>query len=185
MMPMNPIHRPVTTSETGLREIGFGGSCHWCTEAIFQSVRGVRTVHQGWISSDGADSSFSEAVLVRFDPAVASQHLLIAIHLATHASTSDHSFRTKYRSAIYVFSDYQAEEAHESIARLQQDEEKTFITRVLPFVAFKENGEDQLNYYLTRPDAPFCSTHIIPKLTRLREKFPSHFIDLNSAIHHP
>lgn len=182
-MPVSSIDRPATTSEISVREIGFGGSCHWCTEAIFQSVRGVQTVHQGWISSSGADSTLSEAVLVRFDTAIASQHLLIAIHLATHASTSNHSFRTKYRSAIYVFSKHQAEEANESIARLQEEEEKRYITRVLPFVTFKENCEDQLNYYQTRPNAPFCLTNIIPKLTRLHEKFTTHFIDL--ASHRP
>ncbi len=166
--------------EMNTMEIGLGGSCHWCTEAIFQSVRGVQAVRQGWISSTSGDSALSEAVLVRFDPAVAPQHLLIAIHLATHASTSDHSFRTKYRSAIYVFSDPQAQQARESIARLQQEEKEPYVTRVLPFVTFEENRESQRNYYQTRPDAPFCSNNIAPKLARLRETFPFHFIDLTA-----
>lgn len=163
---------------TKMEQIGFGGSCHWCTEAIFQSVLGVVDVRQGWISSTEEDSAPSEAVLVDFDPAVAPRHLLIEIHLATHASTSLHSFRSKYRSAIYVFTNHQAKEADESIARLQQENGVTFITRVLPFVSFTENRESLLNYYRTRPDAPFCSTHIIPKLAVVREKFPSHFIGL-------
>ncbi len=180
MRPANSICESVITSEANVLNIGFGGSCHWCTEAIFQSIRGVQTVQQGWIASNGDDDTLSEAVLVRFDPASASQHLLIAVHLATHASTSNHSFRTKYRSAVYVFSEHQAEEAQESIARLQKDEQETYITRVLPFVTFKENSEDQLSYFLTRPNAPFCSTNILPKLSRLRENFPSHFIDLTS-----
>ncbi|RYD49027.1 MAG: peptide methionine sulfoxide reductase [Verrucomicrobiaceae bacterium] len=160
-------------------QIGLGGSCHWCTESIFQSVRGVGEVRQGWISSTGDDSAPSEAVLVAFNPEVAPRHLLIAIHLATHASTSRHSFRNKYRSAIYVFTDQQASEAGNSISSLERESGETFITRVLPFVSFTENRESLLNYYRTRPDAPFCSAYIIPKLALLRERFPSHFIGIS------
>tara|TARA_B100000795_G_scaffold173674_1_gene130984 strand:- start:4871 stop:5212 length:342 start_codon:yes stop_codon:yes gene_type:complete len=33
-------------------KIGLGGGCHWCTEAVFMSLKGVRSVRQGWIASD-------------------------------------------------------------------------------------------------------------------------------------
>ena len=46
--------------------IGFGGSCHWRTEAIFLSIKGVTKVDQGWIASEGDASSFSEAIVVYF-----------------------------------------------------------------------------------------------------------------------
>lgn len=36
-----------------IQKIGLGGSCNWCTEAIFRSLKGVTKVKQGWISSDG------------------------------------------------------------------------------------------------------------------------------------
>ncbi|MGK0318036.1 MAG: peptide-methionine (S)-S-oxide reductase, partial [Granulosicoccus sp.] len=35
----------------GLTKVGFGGGCHWCTEAVFQALRGVSFVNQGFISS--------------------------------------------------------------------------------------------------------------------------------------
>ncbi|MCG8307665.1 MAG: peptide-methionine (S)-S-oxide reductase [Cytophagales bacterium] len=35
--------------------ISFGGGCHWCTEGIFQSLKGVRHADQEWIGSDGRD----------------------------------------------------------------------------------------------------------------------------------
>jgi peptide-methionine (S)-S-oxide reductase len=48
--------------------IGFGGSCHWCTEAIFSSLKGVIAVDQGWIAPMAVEKDYSEAVLVRFQP---------------------------------------------------------------------------------------------------------------------
>lgn len=88
-----------------MKKIGFGGGCHWCTEAVFQSLKGVKSVAQGWIASEGKASTFSEAVMVAYDPLKIPLKVLVEIHLRTHKSTSNHSMRKKYRSAVYVFND--------------------------------------------------------------------------------
>ena len=49
-------------------ETGFGGGCHWCTEAVFQSLRGIVRVRQGFIAADPPYDGFSEAVAVAWDP---------------------------------------------------------------------------------------------------------------------
>ena len=51
-----------------LDKIGLGGGCHWCTEAVFQSLKGVHLVEQGYIASEGIAASFSEAVIVHYNP---------------------------------------------------------------------------------------------------------------------
>jgi peptide-methionine (S)-S-oxide reductase len=96
-------------------KIGLGGSCHWCTEAIFQSLKGVINVKQGWIKPDDNFSEFSEAVIVEFDPDLISLGNLIEIHLYTHSCTSDHAMRSKYRSAVYTFNDDQVIAAKQAI----------------------------------------------------------------------
>ncbi len=88
-------------------KIALGGGCHWCTEAVFQSLIGVRSVEQGFVASTEENSSFSEAVIVHFNPEDITLQTLIEVHLHTHKSTSAHSMRQKYRSAIYYFSDEQ------------------------------------------------------------------------------
>lgn len=151
--------------------IGFGGSCHWCTEAIFQSLRGVLEVQQGWISSEGTADFFSEAVIVNFDPKIISEATLIAVHLHTHSCTSNHSMRTKYRSAVYVFCEEQAMATRQAIRNLQKEFESPIITEVLPFRKFTLNREDYLNYYRRNPEKPFCRNFINPKLKLLMERF--------------
>jgi len=91
-----------------MAKIGFGGGCHWCTEAVFQALNGVQKVEQGFIRSDPPQDSFSEAVIVTFDSKILSLETLIEVHLRTHASTSSHKMRGKYRSAIYIFDNQQA-----------------------------------------------------------------------------
>jgi len=156
--------------------VGFGGGCHWCTEAVFQSLRGVATVDQGFIAAPPPDDGFSEAVIVAFDPEAVSLDVLIAAHLATHSSGSDHSMRGKYRSAVYVFDEGQGARAAEAIARLAAETETAFVTRVLTFDAFRASDPRFREYYRTGPERPFCRTYIDPKLATLRRRFAEHVI---------
>jgi len=157
-----------------MQKVGFGGSCHWCTEAIFRSLVGVVTVEQGWISSNGANAEPSEAVLVSFEESDISLQTLIVIHLYTHSCTADHSMRGKYRSAVYSFSDKQVQEATAAIMVLQAEFEQPIITKVLPFETFRLNDEAYLDYYYKDPSKPFCQNIVNPKLKELLRRFKKH-----------
>jgi peptide-methionine (S)-S-oxide reductase len=102
-----------------MQKIGFGGSCHWCTEAVFRSLDGVLEVEQGWITSDAEHATPSEAVIVSFQENAISLQTQIAIHLHTHSCTAEHSLRGKYRSAVYTFNQEQATEAQTAVNDLQ------------------------------------------------------------------
>ncbi|MCF2447110.1 peptide-methionine (S)-S-oxide reductase [Dyadobacter sp. CY345] len=154
-----------------ISKIGFGGSCHWCTEAIFQSLKGVIAVEQGWISSIGDNSTFSEAVLVNYETEEISLQTLIAVHLHTHSCTSIHSMRSKYRSAIYTFTDQQAQLAKVLLDEMQSEFDDKIITQIIPFKEFKLNQETYLNYYYNNPDKPFCKNIVNPKLRLLLKQF--------------
>ena len=164
---------------TDYEEIGLGGGCHWCTEAVFQSLKGVSEVRQGYISSTGATNTFSEAVIVEYDPEVISIDKLVEIHLHTHHSTSNHSFREKYRSAIYFFYPEDEEKLQNILKSLQQEFEEKIITQILAFREFKPSRESIQDYYLKNPEKPFCQRYIDPKMEILRKRF-SNLLALHS-----
>ena len=159
-----------------MNKIAFGGGCHWCTEAIFQSLKGVSKVEQGWISSTLESATTpSEAVIVHFDASLISLDILTEVHLFTHNATSNHNFRQKYRSAIYTFSKTQQIEAEKILEEKQKLFEKPLVTKVYPFGEFRLNDEQYLNYYKSNPKKPFCQVRIEPKLKVVLERF-SEFI---------
>ena len=152
-------------------KIGFGGGCHWCTEGVFNSLIGINNVEQGWISSETPNDTLSEAVVVHYNETVIDLHSLISIHLYTHSCTSSHSFREKYRSAIYYFNEEQKREIEKVINLIQPEFELPIITKVIPFISFKLNSENYLNYLYTRPQGLFCESSIYPKLKTLLSRF--------------
>lgn len=153
-----------------IQKIGFGGGCHWCTEAVFQSLLGVEKVEQGWIASKGEALAFSEAVIVHFHPEETSLDVLVEIHLNTHKSTAEHSMREKYRSAIYYFEN-QEEELSLILEQMNPKFDHRLITQILPFANFKPSRDAIQDYYYSNPKKPFCESFINPKLRLLLERF--------------
>nr|WP_280115236.1 peptide-methionine (S)-S-oxide reductase [Roseibium denhamense] len=148
-----------------------GGGCHWCTEAVFQMIAGILKVDQGFIQADPPNHGWSEAVVVTFDPVALPPEILIEIHLRTHASTSRHKMRGKYRSAVYVYDAATGVKVGRILRELQKQFSEPLVTEVLSLAAFKPSGSQFQNYYLKGPDRPFCKTYIDPKLALLRREY--------------
>ena len=113
----------------------------------------------------------SEAVIVHFDTSHITLDILTEIHLFTHNATSNHTFREKYRSAIYTLSKPQQIEAQRILEEKQKLFEKPLVTQVYPFGEFKLNDEQYLDYYKSNPEKPFCQVRIEPKLKVLLESY--------------
>lgn len=165
-----------------LAKIALGGGCHWCTEAVFQSLKGVEKADQGYVASTDENNTFSEAVVIHFNAKEVSLHTLIEIHLHTHKSTSNHSMREKYRSAVYTFSKEQENISKKIIKNLQNDFDGKLITKVLPFSEFKPSRKAIQNYYKKNPSKPFCKMFINPKLRLLLYKF-SNYVNHKKVEH--
>ena len=150
-----------------ITSIGLGGGCHWCTEAVYASLKGVTSVEQGWISSNAPNDAFSEAVLIGMNEKEISLYDVIEIHLYTHSATSNHAMRKKYRSAIYTMTQRDKKRVEQVLKKLAKNYSAPLITQALLFKEFKRSEEVYLAYYYKSPDKPFCQTYIQPKLEKL------------------
>ncbi|WP_293920486.1 peptide-methionine (S)-S-oxide reductase [Sphingobium sp. UBA5915] len=154
-----------------MMKVGLGGGCHWCTEGVFQALRGVARVDQGFLQSEPPADTWAEGVVVAFDPSAISLGTLAEVHLRTHSSSRARSPRGKYRSAIYIFEPGQRSEAEQAVRRFAAQAAKDIHTQVMPFVGFRPSDERYLNYYRTDPSRPFCRRYIDPKLDLIRREY--------------
>lgn len=166
-----PLEKLGHSGKEPVEKIGLGGGCHWCTEGIFQMLRGVPEVDQGFIRSDPPADGWAEGVIVHFDPLVIDLAILIEVHLRTHAASAPYIAKSKYRSAIYVHDDVQQGQAAGVVGSLQREFEDPIETRILPLRHFRASDERFRNYYAANPDKPFCRRYIDPKLDMIRHDF--------------
>lgn len=156
---------------SGMNRIGFGGGCHWCTEGVFQALRGVIQVDQGFIQSEAPSDAWAEGVVVTFDPSIIGLETLAEVHLRTHSANGTYSPGGRYRSAIYTVEGNQHDAVARTIARFAADSGEAARTMVLPLSGFRPSDARYQNYYRTDPDRPFCRRYIDPKLAYIRRHF--------------
>lgn len=162
---------PVQTDVNAAARIGLGGGCHWCTEAVFDGLRGVTRVEQGFIRASAPDDSWSEAIIAHFTPGLIPRETLIEVHLRTHASTNNHKMRGKYRSAVYAMDPGDIPHLKSILRILQRGFETPLVTRVLDFQGFKPSEDRFQNYHRRNAGGPFCTRYIDPKLALLRRDY--------------
>lgn len=152
-------------------KIGLGGGCRWCTEAVFEAVKGVYNVRQGYISAKESPDQFYEGIIMNYDPESVMLEDLILIHLRTHQSMKDHSMRHKYRSAVYVYNQLELRKTRQTLKTIENSAGSKFVTRAYELACFKESRAEIRNYYQTDPQRPFCTRYIQPKLDLLLKEF--------------
>lgn len=167
----------------------FGGGCFWCTEAVFQSLRGVESVTPGYAGGTMDNPSYeqvaagrtghAEVIKIEFDPNQISFPDLLEVFFATHDPTTPGrqgaDVGEQYRSTIFFADQKQREQAEKFIRELTTAGtfDGPIITQIKPFEKFFEAKDYHRNYYLNNPDKPYCQVVINPKLAKLREKFKS------------
>ena len=162
----------------------FGGGCFWCTEAVFQMLKGVASVMPGYAGGTmpnptyemvcGGTTGHAEVLKVEFDPEKISYNDLLVVFFATHDPTTPNrqgnDAGTQYRSIILYTTPEQRDGAEKFIAGLNQEGKKV-VTEVKPLEEFYEAEEYHRNYYQKNPDKAYCQVVINPKLEKLQEKF--------------
>lgn len=167
--------------------IVLGGGCCWCTEAIFQQMRGALHVERGFAGGFTENPTYeevcsgttghAEVVKVEYDLDVISFEDVLTFFWHVHDPTSLHrqgpDVGEQYRSLILSMTPEQQLLAEASKARIQQAFRKPIVTEIKPFTTFYPIPNSQPNYYWTYPDHPYCRDIITPKLKKLKLKYAS------------
>lgn len=173
------------TVDTGLATATFGGGCFWCTEAVFQPLRGVVSVTSGYSGGHlpapdyravcNGTTGHAEVIQVRFDPQAISYADLLYIHLATHDPTTLNrqgaDRGTQYRSIIFTQDAEQEAVAKAVIDAMQAQVDQPIVTQVQPATTFYPAEAYHQNYYASNPQAGYCQAVINPKLHKVRALF--------------
>ena len=165
----------------------FGGGCFWCTEAVFDELRGVKSVFSGYAGGKNKNPTYeqvcrgntghAEVIKIEFDPAEVSFRDLMTVFFATHDPTTlnrqGNDVGTQYRSAIFYGDDKQKEEAGAFIKEL--DDAKTFknsiVTTLEPLTEFYPAEDYHQKFYARNPSQGYCQYMIPPKITKLHKQF--------------
>ena len=167
----------------------FGGGCFWCTEAVYQKIKGVIAVESGY-SAGGMDNpsyeqvsngstGHAEVIKVEFDPAQVSYRDLLEVFFAVHDPTTlnkqGNDVGSQYRSAILYTSDEQKFAAEGIIKELTDAHAYSLpiVTEVKALEKFYPAEEYHKNYYNQNQNQPYCQLVINPKLKKFKEKFAS------------
>jgi len=162
----------------------FGGGCFWCTEAVFQEVRGVEKVVSGYSGGIAPGhptyreicsglTGHAEVIQLTFDANIISYEDILVIFMTTHDPTTLNrqgaDRGTQYRSVIYYHNDEQKEIAEVVTKEIANYYENPVVTEISPLDKFYEAEKEHQDYYKNNQDQGYCSFVITPKLAKLRK----------------
>lgn len=168
-----------------LQTATFGNGCFWCTEAIFQQLKGVETVTSGYAGGEGPapkyeemhgnNRGFSESIQITFNPEVLSYKDLMKVFFLTHNPTTlnqqGNDVGEEYRSVIFYHDEEQRKLAEESKAELQSLFDDPIVTAIEAFKNFYKAEDYHQNFYKNNPDYGYCAIIIEPKIAKFRKEF--------------
>ncbi|CAM3418686.1 peptide-methionine (S)-S-oxide reductase [Rouxiella silvae] len=176
-------------SETAL----FAGGCFWGVAGVFQHVKGVTKVVAGYTggAADTAnyetvstgDTGHAESVQVTFDPTLVTYGDLLQVffsvaHNPTELNHQGPDSGTQYRSALFPLSDSQKDVAQAYIAQLDASKvfTKPLVTKIESHNHFYPAEGYHQNYLVENPDAPYIAINDMPKITDLKQLFPTRYL---------
>jgi peptide methionine sulfoxide reductase msrA/msrB len=162
------------------KKADFGGGCFWCTEAIFQRLKGVLKVESGYSGGKVVNPTYrevcsgvtghAEMVEITYNPAEISFEDLLRIHLTTHNATTvsqqGADRGSQYRSIIFYRTEEEKQTTMKVIEEMQKNYSDMIVTQLELFEHFYKAEDYHQDYYNNNPDAGYCQAVIDPKLKK-------------------
>ena len=170
-----------------LEKATFGSGCFWCTEAVFERLKGVYKVVSGYSGGTVENPTYeqvctgktghAEVTQITYDPKVITYDELLEVFWKTHDPTTlnrqGNDVGTQYRSVIFYHNDEQKRLAEKYKEELNKSGiwDKPIVTEISPFTNFYPAENYHQNYYDNNPSQPYCSFVITPKVEKFEKVF--------------
>jgi peptide-methionine (S)-S-oxide reductase len=174
-------------SNTKLEIATFGSGCFWCTEAIFERVKGVQKVVSGYSGGSTENPTYeevctgttghAECTQIYYDPEIISYDELLEIFWKTHDPTTlnrqGNDIGTQYRSVIFYHNAEQKQKAEYYKKKLEEENiwDKPIVTEIVEFKKFYPAEDYHQNYYDNNPFQGYCAFVITPKVEKFEKIF--------------
>lgn len=170
-----------------MKQIVFGGGCFWCTEAVFQMLKGVIKVESGYAGGELANPSYervsegntghAEVIRVTYDPAIITLEDLLTVFFGSHDPTTPNrqgnDVGEQYRSVIFYGDESERQVAKKLISDVDASltDGTHVVTQLLPLTNFYPAETYHANYFKQNKSAPYCQLIIEPKVEKVRKRF--------------
>jgi peptide-methionine (S)-S-oxide reductase len=172
--------------QNGKAKAYFASGCFWCVEAIYEHVKGVDEVINGYAgghtknptyeSSNTGDTGHAEAVEVIYDPKVISFATLVDVYFGsqnvTQVNGQGPDTGSQYRSIIFYQTDEQKKIITEKKEALAKKLNEKIAAEVYPFQKFWVAEDYHQDYERLHPNQSYIRNVSVPRLNRFKEKFP-------------
>ncbi|MFW9956310.1 MAG: peptide-methionine (S)-S-oxide reductase MsrA [Candidatus Thorarchaeota archaeon] len=165
----------------------FGTGCFWCTEAVFQQLKGVTSVVSGYSGGHVENPSYEEVTTgrtghaevcqIEFNPDVISFDGLLEVFFNTHDPTTlnrqGNDIGPQYRSVIFYHTEEQREIAERKKSELEANKmfRKPIVTEITAFTKFYPAEDYHQNYFRNNPNQGYCRYVIAPKVEKFEKVF--------------
>ncbi|WP_445738071.1 peptide-methionine (S)-S-oxide reductase MsrA [Mariniflexile sp.] len=185
----DPIQVPL---QNGKAKAYFASGCFWCVEAIYESVKGVDEVINGYSgghtknptydASNTGRTGHAEAVEVIYYPKVVSFETLVDVYFAsqnvTQINGQGNDRGSQYRSIIF----YQNEAQKQIITKKKDALAKKLNTKIAaeiyPFQKFWVAEDYHQNYERLHPNNSYIQNVSVPRLNRFKSVFPKELLKI-------
>jgi peptide-methionine (S)-S-oxide reductase len=165
-----------------------GTGCFWCTEAVFDILKGVESVFPGYSGGHVVNPTYeqicekttghAEVVQIKFDPTVISFEELLEVFWRTHNPTTPNQqgndVGPQYRSAIFYHDENQKAIAEKSLQEADASDlwPDPIVTEMNPLEKFYQ-AEDYHKDYMARVGDrnPYCTFVVKPKVEKFKKEF--------------
>ena len=170
-----------------LKKATFGMGCFWCTEAVFQRIKGVTKVESGYSGGRVKNPTYeqvtsgktghAEVSRITYDPAKISYAELLEIFWKMHDPTTLNrqgaDVGTQYRSVIFYYDAQQKAEAEKYQTELNKARvyPNPIVTQIVAAQPFYKAEDYHQNYFNLNGREPYCRLVILPKVEKLEKVF--------------